>query len=251
MSSSIWTQCAGASRIGPVDAAPLHVVEAQHLVSTRKLVDSLEEQALLEEMIDAVKPPDAAGGRLHVLLSTPFRYPPLRHGSRFATRYEPSLWYGSEGPRTPFAELAYYRFVFLDGTAASFDAVRTWHTAFRIQVRTGRGVDLTRAPFDRHRAGLASPVEYGAAQALGAAMRADGVEAFRYRSARDRQGGSNIGVFTPRAFGAARPRGLETWHCTASRARVEVVRRDFFEAVAFSFPREEFLVGGALPAPAL
>lgn len=250
MSSSIWTQCAGASRLRPFATSPWRVVEAQHLVSTRKLVDSLDEQVLLEELIDSAKPPDLTGGRLHVLLATPFRYPPLRHGSRFATRHDPSIWYGSESERTLFAELAYYRFAFLDGTAAELETVATWHTAFRVRVRTNRGIDVTARPFDRHRDAIASPVDYAAAQALGSAMRSAGVEAFRYPSARDREGGTNIGVLSPSAFGAARPRMLQTWHCTASRERVEIVRRDFFEAVAFTFSREQFLVDGGLPLPA-
>ena len=92
MSSSIWTQCAGDSRQRPLRLSAWRVVEAQHQVSTRKLVDTLEEQSLLEDLIDAAKPPDPTQGRLHYLLSTPFRYPPLRHGSRFGTRHEPGLW---------------------------------------------------------------------------------------------------------------------------------------------------------------
>jgi hypothetical protein len=82
-------------------------------------------------------------------------------------------------------------------------------------------------------------------------MRGDGVEAFRYPSARDPAGGVNVGVFTPAVFGSARPRHLETWHCTATRDRIEVVRRDFVETVALTFARTDFLVGGRLPAPAL
>ena len=73
MSSNIWTQCAGASRLLSLRLRPWRVVEAQHLVSTRKLVDSLEEQAVLEGLIDSAKPPDQTAGRLHVLLATPFR----------------------------------------------------------------------------------------------------------------------------------------------------------------------------------
>ena len=53
------------------------------------------------------------------------------------------------------------------------------------------------------------------------------------------------------AFGAAQPRQFQTWHCTATRDRVEIVRRDFVEDVAFRFPRADFLVNGALPAPAV
>jgi hypothetical protein len=185
-----------------------------------------------------------------VLLSTPFRYPPLPHGSRFGARHERGIWYGAETQRALFAEVAYYRLVFLDASRADFGALTTWHTAFSIRIRTSRGVDLTRPPFDAHRPVIASPTGYGESQALGAAMRAGGVEAFRYPSARDR-GGVNVGVFTPVVFGAARPRNMETWHCTATRDRIEVVRRDFFDALAFTFRREEFLVDGKLPVPAL
>jgi hypothetical protein len=225
-------------------------VESQHHVSTRKLVDSIEEQALLEQLIDTAKPPDRHAGRLHVLLSTPFRYPPLPHGSRFAARHERSLWYGSDERRTAFAELAYYRLIFLEGTRADLDGVATWHTAFTVRARTARGIDLTAAPFKAHREAIASPVDYTASQALGLAMRESSVEAFRYPSARDRQGGVNVGIFTPTVFGAAKPRDLEAWHCTATTQRVECVRRDFFDAAVFTFSRGDFLVEGRLPAPA-
>jgi hypothetical protein len=251
MSLDIWTQCAGASEIRPLDRTAWRAVEAQHQVSTRKLVDSLEEQALLEQLIDTAKPPDPGGGRLHVLVSTPFRYPPLAHGSRFGRRREPGLWYGSETPRALFAEVAYYRFVFLDGTEAPLDTLRTWHSVFTLRLRTRRGIDLTSRPFAPHASAIASPSDYRAPQALGTAMRRAGVEAFRYPSARDPGGGVNVGVFTPRAFGAARPRGLETWHCTATRQRVEIVRQDFSGRTAFTYAREVFLVDGRLPAPAL
>lgn len=251
MSSSIWTLCAGDSELGPLRLSPWRAVEAQHQVSTRKLVDTLEEQAVLEDLIDGAKPPDPTRGRLHYLLATPFRYPPLRHGSRFGTRHERGLWYGSETRRTVFAEVAYYRLLFLEGTHADLGAVSTQLTAFTVRVRTGRGADLTAPPFAAHLNAIASPVGYAASQALGQAMRAAGVELFRYPSARDSEGGVNVGIFSPAAFGAARPRALETWHCTATRQRVELVKRDYFERAAFAFPREDFLVDGRLPAPAL
>jgi hypothetical protein len=250
MSSSIWTQCAGASRTGPLQRAPWRAVEAQHHISTRKLVDSLEEQAVLERLIETSKPPERTAGRLHVLLATPFRYRPLRHGSRFGTRHEPGIWYGSESRRTLFAEVAYYRFVFLQGTAADLGTVTTTHTAFRAGVRATKGLDLTAPPFDVHRAAIASPRDYEAAQALGAAMREAGVEAARYPSARDAAGGVNIAVFSPAAFGASRPRDFETWHCTATRDVVEFARHDYFERPTLTFRREAFLIDGQLPAPA-
>src|SRR5438105_3620504 len=158
MSSSIWTRCAGVSRLGSLRLTPWRAVEAQHQVSTRKLVDSADEQILLEELIDRVKPADVTRGRLHYLLSTPFRYPPLHHGSRFGGRHERGIWYGSETHRTVFAEVAYYRLVFLEGTRAELGVVTTQLTAFTVRARSTRGVDLVSAPFDAHRRPISSPV---------------------------------------------------------------------------------------------
>jgi hypothetical protein len=251
MSSSIWTRCAGTSEIRPLQDSPWRVVEAQHLLSTRKLVDSAEEQELLEEMIDRVKPPDITGGRIHYLLSTPFRYPPLAHGSRFGTRRERGIWYGSVERRTAFAEVAYYRLLFLAGSSASLGTVTTALTAFTAKIKTTRGIDLATPPFDAHRRAISSPTSYSSSQALGTEMRKAGVEAFRYQSARDVEHGANVGVFVPTAFGKTKPKSIETWHCAASHDRVELAQSDYFKRDKFSFPRSQFLVNGALPAPAL
>jgi hypothetical protein len=252
MSSTIWTQSAENSEIGPLTADPWRVVEAQHLVSTRKLVDSDREQAVLEEMLEADKPPSPAPiAGLHYLLFTPFRYPPLRRGSRFGGRWEPSLWYGAEQQRTAFAEVAYYRLLFQEGSEADLGLLHTDLTVFRVPVRTPRGVDLTRAPFNRWEALLASKNSYEATQPLGAAMRADGIEAFCYRSARDVEGGVNVGVFTPGAFAARRPRDLQTWRSLATRKTVEISKHDYFVRESHRFERENFLEGGELPRPAV
>ncbi|HEX6575191.1 MAG TPA: RES family NAD+ phosphorylase, partial [Gemmatimonadaceae bacterium] len=170
MSSSIWTQCAGASELRPLRLSPWRVVEAQHLVSTRKLVDSAEEQILLEEMIDNVKPPDMTGGRIHYLLFTPFRYPPLSHGSRFGGRHERGIWYGSLELTSAFAEVAYYRLLFIEGSDADLGTLTTALTAFNVLMRTLRGIDLTTSLFDKYRAAIASPDEYDDSQRLGAEM---------------------------------------------------------------------------------
>jgi hypothetical protein len=81
-------------------------------------------------------------------------------------------------------------------------------------------------------------------------MRAAGVEMFRYPAARDIEGGVNVGIFSPNAFGVAKPRDLQTWHCTAHAGRVEVAKRDYFGAERFAFERAQFLVNGELPQPA-
>ena len=251
MSSSIWTRCAGGSEIRALRVSPWRVVEAQHQVSTRKLVDSAEEQALLEEMVDSVKPPDVTNGRMHYLLFTPFRYPPLPHGSRFGRRTERGIWYGSLDLRTAFAEVSYYRFLFLEGTHAKLGTVTTALTAFTADIRTSRGIDLVMTPFDAYRREIASPTSYQSSQALGAAMREAGVEAFRYPSARDAEGGINVAAFVPSVFRKSKPKALETWHCSASREAVDVAQGDYFVRRRFEYRRDQFLVKGVLPAPAL
>jgi hypothetical protein len=251
MSSSIWTRCAGDSELRPLRLSPWRAVEAQHLVSTRKLVDSADEQALLEELIERAKPPQTIGTGTHYLLATPFRYPPLRYGSRFGTRHERGIWYGSETRETAFAEVSYYRLLFLEGTSADLGVVTTQLTVFRVQARSDRAIDLVAAPFDAHRDVIASKVRYDEAQTLGATMRQAGVELFRYPSARDTRGGVNVGAFTPVVFGRSKPRELETWHCTATSGSVELVKRDYFGRHVHTFVRDEFLVEGSLPAPAV
>ena len=251
MSSSIWTRCAAGSdpRVA-LRLEPWRVVEGQHQVSTRKLVASDAEQALLEELIETVKPGRLAPARLHYLLATPFRYPPLRHGSRYGSRFEPGIWYGAETIEAAFAEVAYYRLLFLEGTAADLDGVETELTSFRARVQTERGVDLAAGCFTTFREELTSPVSYGATQELGTDMRAAGVQAFRYPSAR-LDGGVNVAVLDALAFARRKPSALEGWHCIASRERVEMRKRDYLKRVSYAYARDAFVVDGRLPSPAV
>ena len=154
-------------------------------------MDSDEEQALLEELIEGVKPPTGAPAGLHYLLFTPFRYPPLRHGSRFGTRAEHGIWYGSRTQATAFAEKAYYLLLFLEGTTAELAPLETDVSIYQAAYETRKGVDLTRGAFARYQALISSPSDYAASQTLGREMRADGVEAFLYASARDPDTGTS------------------------------------------------------------
>jgi hypothetical protein len=252
MSSNIWTRCAGDSEIRPLRLTAWRIVESQHEVSTRKLVGSAAEQELLEQLIDGVKPPVPAGAPRHHLVFTPFRYPPLRHGSRFGARHERGLWYGSEQQRTAFAEVAYYRLLFLEGSAAVLEPVHTPLTSFTIRMRTERGLDLTVAPFAHHEAVISAPGSYDAPQALGHAMRDAGVELFRFRSARDVHGGTNIGAFTPAVFHQARPQSLARWYGVATRQAVEFTQGGpARRRTTCTFDRAQFLVDGRLPAAAV
>jgi len=250
MSSNIWMQCAGDSEIRPLHAVAWRVVESQHEVSTRKLVNSVAEQELLEQLLEQVKPPVPDGKPLHYLLFTPFRYPPLRYGSRFGARTERGLWYGAEQQRTAFAEVAYYRLLFLEGTHADLEPVLTPLSSFTVRMRTTRGIDLTVPPFSVHGSRISAADSYADSQPLGRAMRNAQVELFRFASARDADGGTNIAAFTPAVFRQATPQHLERWYCTATRQVVDFTQSGAARArTTWVFERAQFLVHGALPAP--
>ncbi len=219
------------------------MVESQHRVSTLKLVDNLEEQAVLEDLIESAKPPRPQGpefARLHYLLATPFRYPPLRHGSRFGTAIVRGIWYGSRSPHTVMAEVAHYRFLFLDGSAADLRQLVTEHSLFHVPLATEKGIDLTTLPFSEYEARFKSKTDYRSTQALGQAMREAGVEAFLFRSARDPEGGSNVGVFSPRAFARKTPLPStpQTWRCLANDHEVVFSRINSMSAQSMAFGRE-------------
>jgi hypothetical protein len=245
MSSSIWTRCEGRSRLRRLRGEAWRVVEDQYLFSTRKLVDSDAEQRVLEELLEASKPGAAPRG-LHYLLLTPFRYPPLAHGSRFRTRADAGVWYGSREARTAFAEAAYYRLLFLEGTSAAIDSLALDLSAFRAAFESARGVDLTRPPFAAQREAISSPVSYAESQALGREMREAGVEVCLFDSARE-PGGVNVALFTPRAFASRKPSPPESWRCVATRRFVEVLKKDVFRRASHRFERSQFEVGGKLP----
>jgi len=254
MSPSIWTRCAATFKARKIELLAHRVVESQHVLSTRKLVDSNEEQALLEELIDRTKPEVPAGPEfrgLDYLLFTPFRHPPLRYGSRFGARRERGLWYGSKELRTSLAEVSYYRLLFLEGTTAPLGTLTVELTAFVAAVRLRAGADLKSPPFRRYEARISSPTSYEDSQRLGADLRAARVDGFLYASARA-PGGVNVGLLEP-AFAARRPRRFETWICSADRSKVELARRSISRVhpgERLAFAREEFLVAGRLPSPA-
>lgn len=222
---SLWRELQGDAHIRPLHVDPWRVVEAQHLSTTRFLVDSMEEHDLLEAMIESSKPaiePDA-----DYLIYTPFRYPPLDYGSRFGNAFEPSLWYGSLTLKTAFAEVSWYRRLFLAQTSAELGYVETLLTAFQTHLETGNGVHLSEPPFHEHREVISAPHSYAASQALGSAMREAGVEAFSYYSARSEAPAINIAAFTSQVFRRKNGHFIcnqQTWQCIASRDTAEITR---------------------------
>jgi len=253
MSPSIWTRCAGRSEIRRLAGRFRRVVEAQFRNSTRKLVDSDDEQRALEELLDVkAKLPVPAGFEgLHYLLYTPFRHPPLRHGSRFGTRRERGILYAARELPSAFAEVAYYRLVFLEGTAAPLSPIQVDLTAFSFRLAAQRAIDLTVEPFRAFEERISSPVSYADSQQLGHDMREAAVQACLYVSARARGRGVNLAVFD-NVFRPQRPLDEERWTCTAARERVEFrAQRLVGKEETHAYERRQFLVNGKLPAPAL
>jgi hypothetical protein len=251
MSLDIWTRCAGPRRVAPLAATAWRVVEAQHKVSTRRLVDTLDEQAILEEIVEQAKPRPPAGAAfadLHTLLFTPFRYPPLPRGSRFGASHERGLWYGAEKVETSLAEKSYYQLLFAEGTRADLENLSCDWSAFPAAIATARGVDLTSSAFGKFHADISSPSSYAATHALGAHMRTAGVIAFGFGSARCPRRGKAFGLFEP-AFAKRHPGPLQTWRCIVTADGCEVVPLNGNATLVF--PRSAFLVGGAFPAPSL
>ena len=156
MPSRTWTPAALSSERRRLSGVCWRVVEAQHRVSTMKLVDTLAEQALLESLVDETKPPVPPDCRhLHHLLSTPFRYgAPYPTGSRFRRAgLTPGVFYASKAPETAVTEMAYHRLLFFaDSPATPWQARAGEYTAFAARYRTAAGIDLTAPPFTAQRA---------------------------------------------------------------------------------------------------
>ncbi len=188
-------------------------VEAQHRVATMRLVDSLDEQATLERLLDAAKPPlPAAAEGLHYLLATPFRYR-SPHPSRFRAGGEAGIWYGAKERETACTEVAYWRWRFLMDSAGLRDGeLVTEHTLFQAQVR-GLAIDLTREPWSAASAAWTDPDDYTACHALARAVREQTrVQWIRYASAR-RPGGRCGAVLSPACLSLPQPVRQETWVC--------------------------------------
>ena len=190
------------------------MVEAQHIVSTLKLVGTLDEQERLERLLEESKPPVPPECRhLHYLLSTPFRYgAPYPRGSRFRRAgITAGVFYASQTVATAVAEMAFARLLFFaESPATPWPANATEQTAFQVRFHTNAGLDLSAPPFDRDRAQWTHPTDYAQSQDIADAAREAGITGIRYPSARDR-GGVNIALLTCAAFSATAPTERQTW----------------------------------------
>jgi len=190
------------------------IVEAQHSISTDRLVDGAAEQEVLEGLIEAAKPTMPLGARkLHHLLGTPFRYG-YSKATRFRRAHErPGVFYGSENQPTAVAETAYWRMRFFAASPGmKLPKTTLEHLAYSIPVAVERALDLTIAPLVAARSLWTDPSDYGPCQRLAERARRLGCQLIRYQSARDPAGGTNAALFDPLAFRKPVPTNEQTWH---------------------------------------
>ena len=210
-------------------------VEAQHRVSTMVLVDTLDEQALLEHLLEESKPALASGQRaLHWLLFTPFRYPPLPSGSRFRAPSEPGVFYGAERKRTACAELGYWRWRLLMDSPGLDSIDPMQQTLFKTPVRAAT-IDLRDPPLSRRRKQWTDPADYSACQQLARRARDAEVEMIRYESVRDPQAGGCAAVLSHGAFAAIAPSESQTWMLAVFRRHVFWRLDSVFDDQTFEF----------------
>jgi hypothetical protein len=229
MSSATWTPAALSRERRRLSGACWRIVESQYRVSTMKLVDTTDEQAALEQLLDQTKPPVPADCRgLDYLLFTPFRYgAPYPSGSRFrGAGFTAGVFYASEAPATAVAEMAFHRLLFYaDSPATPWPANAAEYTVFSIAYKTASALDLTRPPLTRDRDRWTDPADYAACQTLAVEARAAGVEVLRYESARDRSPapGVNLALLTCRAFASRKPSARQTWRLYLSAAGARAI----------------------------
>jgi RES domain len=227
MSFSTWTPAALSSDARTLAGTCWRVVEAQHIISTLKLVDSVTEHELLENMIEASKPPvppDCRG--LHYLLSTPFRYGSIYPvGSRFRRAgMTDGVFYASESPETAVAEITFYRLLFFaDSPDTPWPANPAEYTGFSVEFATRKAIQLTKGKYAAEDAKWMHTSDYSHCQAFSDAARAAKIEVICYRSVRDPRHRMNFALLACRAFAKRKPTHQQTWHILISETGAQAI----------------------------
>ncbi len=207
---------------GPQAGAAWRLVEAQHRISTMKLVDNNDEQFALERILEDSKPPIPPECRhLDYLLSTPFRYP-ARGDSRFRRAGRtPPVFYGAEQIETAVAEVSFWRLLFfIESPATPWPANPLEFTGFAVRYAAPFCLDLSQPPYDARRDVWRHPTDYVPCQQIADDARAMGATVIRSVSARDPGKGMCINILACSAFAESKPHALASWHLKLSPSGV-------------------------------
>lgn len=223
MTTAAWSPDWFDTGVAPKAMNAWRGVEAQHAVATMRLVDTRDEQEVLEALLEQSKPP-APNMKTpkHFLVFTPFRYRPP-HPSRFRKGGSAGLWYGAEELYVACAEVAYWRNRFvLDSAGLAKGDVLTEHTFFQAAI-AGSAVDLMAVPWVAARASWTHGSDYTQTHALAEAAAERGVQWISYESVRA-PGYRCAAVLDVEALDiVANSTTQQTWHCKATRTSVMMV----------------------------
>lgn len=254
---SVWEACKEEFKFEQIKASCWRMVELQASSSTRVLVATSQAHDRLEAILDEGKPviqllpSEKECGILHYLLLTPFRYPPLRFGSRFGTIFERGIFYASTTLTTAATEKAFYRIFLAKGTKGKVGNKNIYYTAFESKIMTSKGVDLTKRPFSHFHDQIASKTTYQETQSIGANLRGVGVQAFVAPSARAKEKMTNLNVFSPLAFDKKHniQDTFEDWICFYTKESAELYNKKDPKNTKLVFKGEDFSVDGKFPHP--
>jgi hypothetical protein len=237
MSLHTLTPDALRSEFRPFSGWCWRVAESQYVVSTLSLVDTLNEQARLEDLLDLTKPPVPPACRhLHPLLYSPFRYSPRRDGRFRRAGQREGAFYAAEKVETAVAEMAFYRLLFYaESPDTKIPEGVAEYTALAVSVTTDRVVDVTNASDPA----FLSLSDYRATQAFADLARQADATGIRANSVRCPNKGATLTWLDCSVFDQPEPVSLQTWHMRIARLGIQAIcesprKRLQFEREAFS-----------------
>ncbi|MEM1187463.1 MAG: RES family NAD+ phosphorylase [Pseudomonadota bacterium] len=218
---------------GRFDTSVERIVERQEDSATTRITEDLIEQQMLEELLERSKP-GLLNGRIHYLLGTPFRYPPLDYGSRFGTPHDRWIFYGSLDSETCLRECGYYRLKLLfDMAEPPPRPLGCEHTMFAVELAAERSVDLCSQGYAGMSDDLASVESYALTHRIGQQARDANAQMLVFQSARG--AGKNVAVFDEDVF-ASEPVNQRLWISQVRSDRVMFRGKQGF----FQFPVEDY-----------
>lgn len=197
-------------------------VESQNQISSDRLVEDPDDQPILEELIEEVKPPIPEEARhLPKLVATPFRYW-HQSSSRFRRANEkPGILYTSETETTSVIEMAYHRLKFLSRSPDARESKNVVeHSTYTVRTEMVRTLDLMAQPYVRRRPDWTDPDDYTGCQDFAALARVIETQALRYESVRDPSALPNVAVFDPATVDGDSLIIERSWHFRFERGRL-------------------------------
>ena len=240
MSLPIWTPDALRSECRSYRGDIWRFVESQSKISTNKLAAPPDDQTHLEQLIETTKPIlSGTLEALHPLFRTPFRYDPVRPGSRFRLFSDHNgVFYASERLETAAAEMAFYKLLFIAESPQMRFPQSFEFTAFSVNILTDSSLDLTEPNLSRDEAFWTNLKNYEYCQALAVQARLADIHTIRYWSVRTKaeKTEANIAVLNPVAFTERNPNKTQTWQLTFdSTANAEWYAETTRKLVKFPF----------------